>query len=179
MGIRKMIFLASIYYIPFHVYLYNRYIFKKNTIQIALCDIQDIIYFQDKIGTETSVILANAAKFSKEPLKLIFEKVSSYYKITRNLNRALDELLESSSLMEIQAFAFTLKQKEKNGFSEENHKAQSVMMKRNKRLKKRMAREIKRNKLIVSAILLFMCYVFMLAVPMLKETFQGVEQIFR
>ena len=178
-GIEKMIFLSVLYFVPFHILLFNSYTSKKNKIQIALCDIQDIIYFQDKIGTETSIVLASAAKFAKEPLKLILEKTASCYKITRNLDKALDILLESSSLMEIQAFAFTLKQKEENGFSEQNHKAQGIMMKRNKRLRKRIEREVKRNKLIVSAVLLFVCYTFMIAVPMLREAFEQITEILK
>jgi len=179
MGIQKMLILAFLAIIPLHTYLYKSYIDRKNKIQISLCDIQDIVYFQSKIGTPIDVILANSARIAKEPLKIPLEQTASCYKVTRNLNKALNILKESSNIMEIQAFCFILEQKEQTGFSEQNHKAQAIMMKRNKRLKKRLDREMKRNKLILASILLFTCYIFMVATPILKGVFININKIMR
>ncbi len=177
MGPAKTLILSIIAFIPIHTYIFISYKERKNKIRIALCDIQDIIYFQSKIGTPIDVILANSAKIAKDPLKIPLEKVSTCFKLTRDLDKALDILKDASSIMEIQAFSYILKQKEQTGFAEQNHKAQAVMMKRNKRLKKRLDRELKRNKLLLAAVLLFACYLFMVAGPIFKEIFIDIRKI--
>lgn len=146
-------------------------------IRITLCDIQDIVYMQTKIGTPTDVILANAARLASDPLKIPLEKVASSYKITRDLDKSLDILLNTSNIMELQAFVFILKQKETTGFSDQNHKAQSIMLKRNKRLRKRLERELRRNKLLVAGVLLFACYISMIVVPIIKETIINIKEV--
>lgn len=177
MGLEKMLILGFIFTVPPHIMIFKSYQMKKDMIRIALCDVQDIIYFQDRIGTNTAVILASAAKFAKDPLKIALEKTASCYKVTRNLDKALDIMLEASSLMEVQAFAFNFKQKEESGFSEDNHKAQGIMMKRNKRLRRKIERSMKRTKLVIAAVLLFACYTFMIVVPILKEVFGEIIEI--
>lgn len=175
--LKQAMMFAFIILAPFHILLYQKYKERRNNIRISLCDIQDIVYMQSKIGTQTDVILANAARLASEPLKTPLEKVASSYKITRDLDKSLDILLDTSNIMELQAFTFILKQKENTGFSSDNHKAQSIMLKRNKRLRRRLEREIRRNKLLVAGILLFACYTSMLIVPIIKETIINIKQI--
>lgn len=160
-----------------HFIIHRKTINRKNKIKLSLCDIQDIVYFQSRIGTSTDIILASSSKLAKEPLKTPLEKASSLYKITRDLEKSLEPLFEFSSLVELRAFLFTLLQKEQTGSSEENHKAQAIMMKRNKRLRKKIGREVKRSKLILASILLFSCYVLMIVIPIFKETFSSVTKI--
>ena len=163
--------------IPFNLLIYFSHKRRIANIRIALCDLQDMIYMQSKIGTPTDVILANASQLAREPLKEPIEKMATTYKVTRNLEQAVEVLLGASNIIEVQAFAFILKQKEKTGFSEQNIKAQSIMLKRNKRLKKKLERELRRNKLILAAILLFICYIFMFVYPVLKEAFMSLRMI--
>lgn len=177
LSFQKMIILVLLILVPLHLIIYHKNKERSNAIRISLCDIQDIVYMQNKIGTPTDIILANSARLAKGPLKIPFEKVSSTYKITRDLDKSLDILLKTSNIMELQAFVFILKQKETTGFSDENHKAQGIMLKRNKRLRKRIEREARRNKLIFAGVLLFACYVSMLVGPVFKETFRGIKQI--
>lgn len=178
-GARRALLAILLILFPIHLLIYKELNNARNKVRMSLCDIQDIFYFQSKIGTPTDVIFANAARIAKEPLKLAFEEATSKYKLTRDIEKALDILTKRFNLIELKAFSIILKQKEETGYSEENHKSQLAMMKRNKRLKKRLEREAKRRNLVIAALLLFGCYSAMVAVPILKEVFNNVETILR
>lgn len=178
-GVQRALLILLIALLPLHLLIYKCLNDARNKVRMSLCDIQDIFYFQSKIGTPTDVIFANASRLAKEPLKTSFEEATSKYKLTRDIEKALDTLTTRFSLIELKAFSIILKQKEETGYSEENHKAQLAMMKRNKRLKKRLERQAKRRNLVIAALLLFGCYSAMIAVPILKEVFNNVETILR
>lgn len=165
--------------VPFNTLVYYHYRQRREKLQVELCNIQDIIYFQSKIGTPQDVILAYAAKSVGEPLKAPLQTLAEKYRMNKDLGKALEEFRETTDLMEFQAFTFILEQKEKTGFSEENHHAQATMLKRAKRMKRRIRRAYKRTKLIVASILLFACYILFATVPLLKGVFQSVDMIFR
>jgi Flp pilus assembly protein TadB len=152
---------------------------RREIIQVELCNIQDIFYFQSKIGTPQDIIFAYAAKAAREPLKTPLQALAEKYKLNKDLGKALEEFRQTTGMMEFQAFTFILEQKERNGFSEENHHAQATMLKRAKRMRRRIQRAYKRGKLIIAAILLFACYMLFAAVPLLKNVFQNIDLILR
>lgn len=152
---------------------------RKNRIRLELCNIQDVIYFQNKIGTSEDVILTYAAKIAKDPLKEPLEYLATAPKVKKNIDNALEDLRNVSNVVELQSFSFILQQKQKTGESLENHKAQSLMMKRSKRLRRKIERQYKRTKLIIASFMLFGCYVLLLTVPLLVEMMRSLDLMFR
>lgn len=151
----------------------------KERFQMELCNIQDIIYFQSKIDTPQDVILAYAAKAASEPLKTPLSNFAEKFMLNKDINKALEEFRQTSRLMEFQAFTFIIEQRQSTGFSDENHKAQSTMLKRSKRMKRRIDREYKRTKLIIAAVMLFACYIAFVSVPLLNSVLKSIDTIFR
>jgi len=152
---------------------------RKNRIRLELCNIQDVIYFQNKIGTPEDVILTHAAKIAKHPLKEPLEYLATAPKVKKNIDEALEYLRNVSNVVELQSFSFILQQKQKTGKSIENHKAQAMMMKRNKRLRRKIERQYKRTKLIIASFMLFGCYVLLLTVPLIVEMMRSLDLMFR
>lgn len=152
---------------------------RKNKIRLELCNIQDVIYFQSKIGTADDVILTYAAKIAEDPLKKPLEYLATAPKVKKNIDEALEYLRNVSNVVELQSFSFILQQKQKTGKSIENHKAQAMMMKRNKRLRRKIERQYKRTKLIIASFMLFGCYVLLLTVPLLVEIIRSLDLMFR
>lgn len=152
---------------------------RREKIKAAFCDVQEIIYFQSMIGTSTEEILAQAAKVAKEPLKSPLLEAASTFRLTRNIDEALKILVNFTEIMEIRAFYYILKQKEETGFSEENHKAQLTMLKRTKLTKRKIDRNLKRTKLILSSLMLFACYTALVAGPLLLEVRNSIDLLFR
>lgn len=165
--------------LPVNMLIYFKGKQRQNKIQLELCNIQETIYFQTKIGTPEDVVIANTSMIANEPLKTPLEDLASAYRLKRNIKEKLKEIRNISKLIELKTFTFILEQKQVSGESEESHRAQSNMMKRNRRLRKKIMREYKRTKLIVSALLLFTCYVLMLSVPLFQSTYRAWQQIFR
>lgn len=153
----------------------------KKQLAIELCNIQDIVYYQSKINTPQDVILAYAVQHCNEPLKTPLNELLNKYKYMggeKDLPRIYEEFRSTSNLMELQSFGFTLEQKEISGFSEQNHKAQAVMLKRAKRLRRKVGRQSKRFKLIIASVLLFICYVGFIIIPIGKELMNKLNLIF-
>jgi Flp pilus assembly protein TadB len=146
---------------------------------LELCNVQDIIYFQSKIGTSDDVIYAHAAKMAKPPLKGPFRNFAEKYRLNKDLKKSLEELRSANNSMEFQAFTFIIEQRQKTGFASENHQAQATMLKRSKRLKRRMMRGYKRTKLIGAAIMLFVCYIALVMIPLGKEILRTIDLLFR
>lgn len=143
----------------------------KTKIITELCNIQDIFYFQSKINTPQDIIIAYAARHCNEPLKTPMENLLANYKYRsgKNITDIFDEFRKTSDAMELQSFSFILEQKEINGFSEDNHEAQSIMLKRAKRIRRRSIRQNKRLKLVIASVLLFICYAGFITLPIMKQ----------
>lgn len=152
---------------------------RRNKIRLELCNIQDVMYFQNKIGTAEDIILTHAAKAAGPPLKEPLEYLATAPKVKKTVETALEELRQVSDIVELQSFSFILQQRQYTGNTVESHKAQAQMMKRNKRLRRRIERQYKRTKLMVAALMLFACYVLLLTVPLLIEAMRGLELLFR
>lgn len=152
---------------------------RKNKIRLELCNIQDVMYFQNKIGTSEDVILTYASKIAKPPLKEPLEYLATAPKVKGSMEEALEDLRKISNVVELQSFSFILQQRQKTGSAIENHKAQSQMMKRNKRLRRKIQRQYKRTKLLVASLMLFGCYVLLLTVPLLVEAMRSLSLMFR
>lgn len=154
----------------------------KSKIISELCNIQDIFYFQSKINTPQDVILAYAVRQCKEPLKTPLENLLARYKYMggkKDIKDIFDEFRKTSDVMELQSFSFILEQRERNGFSEQNHEAQSMMLKRSKRLQKRELRHTKRLKLIIASVMLFVCYTGFISIPILKQLYSKLTYILK
>lgn len=165
--------------LPIHLFLYYHIKARKQKIQMELCNIQDIFYFQSRIGTPLDVILAHASKTAAEPLKTPLAIFTEKYKMSKNIEKCLEEFRKTTKLMEFQAFTFILNQREKTGFSAENHYAQATMLKNSKRMKKMIKREQKRLKLLVAAVLMFGCYVLFITVPLVRTVLKSMDVILR
>lgn len=152
---------------------------RKNRIRLELCNIQDVMYFQNKIGTSEDVILTYASKIANDPLKDPLEYLATAPKLRKSMEGALEDLRKVSNVVELQSFSFILQQRQKTGSAIENHKAQSQMMKRNKRLRRKIQRQYKRTKLLVASLMLFGCYVLLLTVPLLVEAMRSLSLMFR
>lgn len=152
---------------------------RKNRIRLELCNIQDVMYFQNKIGTAEDVILTYASKIAKAPLKEPLEYLATAPKVKKTVENALENLREVSNVVELQSFSFILQQKQETGSAVESYKAQSQMMKRNKRLRRKIQRQYKRTKLVVASLMLFGCYVLLLTVPLLVEAMRSLDLMFR
>lgn len=152
---------------------------RKNTIRLELCNIQDVLYFQNRIGTSEDVILTYASKIAKPPLKEPLEYLATAPKVKKNIETALEDLRKLSNLVELQSFSFILQQRQETGKTIENHKAQSQMMKRNKRLRRKIQRQYKRTKLVIASLMLFTCYVMLLTVPLFVEVMRSLGMMFR
>lgn len=154
----------------------------KKEIVVQLCDIQDIVYFQSKIKTPQDVVLAYAVRQCQEPLKTPLNTLLSRYNYMGGLKdktEIFEEFRKTSSVMELQSFSFILEQKERNGFSEDNHKAQATMLKRAKRLRRKMVRSVKRLKLVIASVMLFACYAGFIAIPVIKELMNKLNILWR
>lgn len=176
---RSIIPVLSIILILVNVLIGKKVKDRKNRIRLELCNIQDVMYFQNKIGTSEDVILTYASKIVKAPLKEPLEYLATAPKVRKNIDDALEELRNVSNVVELQSFSFTLQQRQETGSSLENHKAQSQMMKRNKRLRRKVQRQYKRTKLVVASLMLFSCYVLLLTVPLLVEAMRSLNLMFR
>jgi tight adherence protein C len=152
---------------------------RKNRIRLELCNIQDVMYFQNKIGTPEDVTLTYASRIAQEPLKEPLEYLATAPKVKKSIENALEELRSVSSVAELQSFSFILQQRQETGSSIENHKAQAQMMKRNKRLRKKITRQYKRTKLVIASLMLFVCYVLLLTVPLFIEMMRSLDLMFR
>lgn len=162
-----------------HLLINNRTRDRRNRVRIELCNIQDVMYFQNKIGTAEDIILTHAARIANSPLKEPLEYLATAPKVKKTVEAALEELRQVSDIVELQSFSFILQQRQFTGSTIENHKAQAQMMKRNKRLRRRIERQYKRTKLMVAALMLFACYVLLLTVPLFIEAMRGLELLFR
>ncbi len=176
---RSIIPVLSIILILVNILIGKKVKDRKNRIRLELCNIQDVMYFQNKIGTSEDVILTYASKIVKAPLKEPLEYLATAPKVRKNIDDALEELRNVSNVVELQSFSFTLQQRQETGSSLENHKAQSQMMKRNKRLRRKVQRQYKRTKLVVASLMLFSCYVLLLTVPLLVEAMRSLNLMFR
>ena len=172
----RIIMLAPVF---LNVLIFQKIKERNNRMQMELCNIQDIIYFQSKIDTPQEVILSYAAKAAQEPLKTPLRIFSDKLKLNKDLNKALEELRKVSNLMEFQAFTFIIEQRQKTGYSEQNHHAQATMLKRSKRMKRNIEREGKRVKLTVAAFLMFGCYMAFASVPLVKGAWNSINIMFR
>ncbi|ABW19445.1 hypothetical protein [Alkaliphilus oremlandii] len=152
---------------------------RKNKIRLELCNIQDVMYFQNKIGTSEDIILTYAAEIAKDPLKEPLEYLAAAPKIKKSVEDSLENLRKVSDVVELQSFSFILQQRQETGSVAENHKAQSQMMKRNKRLRRKIKRQYKRTKLIVASLMLFTCYILLLTVPLFAEALRSLNLMFR
>lgn len=152
---------------------------RKNRIRLELCNIQDVMYFQNKIGTAEDVILTYASKIAKDPLREPLEFLATAPKVKKTVENALEDLRRVSNVVELQSFSFILQQRQETGSAVENHKAQSQMMKRNKRLRRKIERQYKRTKLLVASFMLFGCYILLLTVPLLVEAMRSLDLMFR
>lgn len=165
--------------VPLHVYLNSRIKQRQNKIRLELCNIQDIMYFQTKIGTPDDVTLTYAARVANPPLREPLQYIANAPKVKKSYDEALDNLRNLSRITEVQAFSFALAQKQEMGVSERSFKTQSNLLKRNKRIRRRIIRQFKRTKLVVAAILLFACYILLASVPLIQEAKTGLDLIFR
>ncbi|MBU5676900.1 hypothetical protein KQI88_10775 [Alkaliphilus sp. MSJ-5] len=152
---------------------------RKNKIRLELCNIQDVMYFQNKIGTSEDIILTYAAEIAKDPLKEPLEYLAAAPKVKKSVEASLENLRKVSDVVELQSFSFILQQRQETGNVSENHKAQSQMMKRNKRLRRKIKRQYKRTKLIAASLMLFTCYVLLLTVPLFAEVLRSLNLMFR
>lgn len=152
---------------------------RKDKIRLELCNIQDVMYFQNRIGTSEDVILTYASKIAKSPLKEPLEYLATAPKVKKTIETALEDLRQVSNVVELQSFSFILEQRQETGKTVENHKAQSQMMKRNKRLRRRIQRQYKRTKLVIASLMLFTCYVMLLTVPLFVEVIRSLDLMFR
>lgn len=146
---------------------------------IELSKIQGIMYFQSKIGVPEDIVLVNASYVAKEPLKRPLEKLASAYRFKKDIEKELNEFRKISKLTELQTFSFILEQKRYSGKSEESHRAQSNMLKRNRRLRKKFERHGKRTKLVFASVLLFGCYIMLTAGPMIRNVIRSWNLMFR
>ncbi len=165
--------------LPLNLYIGQRRKNRQNKLRLELCNIQDIMYFQSKIGTPLEVILTYAARAAGQPLKEALQYIANAPKVKKSLEEALENFRNVSSITEIQAFSFALAQKHEMGISEKNFEAQANMLKRSKRLRRKIIRQHKRTKLLVAAFLLFICYALMVTVPILQEVMRNLDIIFR
>lgn len=152
---------------------------RKNNIRLQLCNIQDVMYFQNKIGTSEDIILTYAAQIADEPLRGPLEYLAAAPKVKKNVDKALDELRNISGIVELQSFSFILQQRKETGNVLDNHKAQAHMMKRSKRLRRKIDRQFKRTKLVIASLMLFGCYVLLLTVPLINEALRSLDLILR
>lgn len=152
---------------------------RRNRIRLELCNIQDVMYFQNKIGTSEDVILTYASKIARPPLKGPLEYLATAPKVKKSIEDALENLRNVSNVVELQSFSFILQQRKETGSAVENHKAQALMMKRNKRLRRKINRQYKRTKLIVASFLLFVCYALLLTIPLMLEVVRSLDLLFR
>lgn len=176
---RSIIPVLSIILILVNILIGKKVKDRKNRIRLELCNIQDVMYFQNKIGTSEDVILTYASKIANIPLKEPLEYLATAPKVRRNIEDALENLRQVSNIVELQSFSFILEQRQETGSALENHKAQSQMMKRNKRLRRKVQRQYKRNKLVVASFMLFSCYILLITVPLLVEAMRSLNLMFR
>jgi|GEM_PF-4386809 len=165
--------------LPLNLYIGQRRKNRQNKLRLELCNIQDIMYFQSKIGTPLEVILTYAARAAGTPLREALQFIANAPKVKKSLEEALENFRSVSSITEIQAFSFALAQRHEMGITEKNFEAQSNMLKRSKRLRRKIIRHYKRTKLLVAAFLLFVCYALMVTVPILQEIMRNLDIIFR
>ena len=91
--------------------IYKKSSDRKNKIRLELCNIQDVMYFQNKIGTSEDITLTYAAKIANEPLKEPLEYLAIAPKVKKSVDNALEELRSVSNIVELQSFSFILQQK--------------------------------------------------------------------
>ncbi len=152
---------------------------RKEKLLLELSRIQEVMYFQSKIGVSEDVVLINAAAVSKEPLRSALEDLAAAYRFKKDIDRKLEEFRSISNLTEIQTFSFILEQRRLTGKAEESHKAQSYSLKKNRRLTKKIKRQNKRTKLIMASLLLFGCYVLMMTGPLISHVMRSFDSIFK
>ncbi|KAB3535635.1 hypothetical protein F8154_05755 [Alkaliphilus pronyensis] len=165
--------------VPLNILIYRKISQRRNKIRLQLCNIQDIMYFQSKIGTPEDVILAYTARVAKHPLQEPLQYIANAPKVRKSFEEDLENLRSLSKITELQAFSFALAQRYEMGISEKSFKAQSNILKRSKRLRKKIIRQHKRTKLVMAACLLFACYVLLVSVPLVKEVLDSLNLIFR
>lgn len=165
--------------LPFNLIISKMSKKRQDKIRLELCNIQDMMYFQSKIGTPDDVVLTYAAHAAKEPLKEPLQYIANAPKVKKGYEESLKRLSDLSSITELQSFCFALAQKQEVGISEKSFKTQSNLLKRNKRIRRKILRQQKRTKLIVSAFLLFICYVLLVSVPIIQEVIANLDLIFR
>ena len=165
--------------VPLNLYFGRKVNARQNKIRLELCNIQDIMYFQTKIGTPDDVILTYAAKAAAPPLREPIQYIANAPKVKKSLEEALESLRSLSAITEIQAFSFALAQRHEMGISEKNFKTQANLLKRSKRLRRKITRQYKRTKLVVAAILLFICYALLVSVPLIQEVLRNLDIMFR
>ena len=88
-----------------NVLLYFKMQRRKNKIRHDLANIQDLMYFQSKIGTNEAVILTNASKIANEPLKEYLAVLSTAPKVKYKIEETLEKFRNISSLPELQTFS--------------------------------------------------------------------------
>ena len=159
--------------------IYKKSSDRKNKIRLELCNIQDVMYFQNKIGTSEDITLTYAAKIANEPLKEPLEYLAIAPKVKKSVDNALEELRSVSNIVELQSFSFILQQKKETGNVLDNYKAQAQMMKRSKRLRRKINRQYKRTKLVIASLMLFGCYVLLLTVPLITEALRSLDLMLR
>lgn len=162
-----------------HLMIHQKTKERKNKIRLELCNIQDVMYYQDRIGTSIDIVLTHAAQIAREPLKEPLEYLATAPKVKKTVEKALEELRRVSDIAELQSFSFILEQRQYTGNSAESHRAMAQMMKRSKRLRRKIDRETKRTKLMVASLLLFGCYILLLTVPLITEAMNSLELLFR
>ncbi|MGV8149594.1 MAG: hypothetical protein ACLKAL_11870 [Alkaliphilus sp.] len=162
-----------------NVSLYFKTLKRKNKIRHDLANIQDLMYFQSKIGTNEAVILTNASKIASDPLKEYLEVLSTAPKVKYKIEETLEEFRNISNIPELQTFSFILEQRQLTGRSDEGYLALAKSMKRSKRLKRKMERERKRMRLVLFSLALFVTYVLMISIPLFVEISKNLEIIFR
>ncbi len=165
--------------IPINIFVRSKIKQRTNEIKLELCNIQDFMYFQRKIGTEEDKILVGAARISKGILREPLQDIANAPKVKKKMEEALARLRDISNIIELQSFSFILEQNQYTGASEENHKAQANMLKRNKRMRRRILRQYKRSKLTLAALLLFGCYTLLIVVPLMQEMIRNIDLMFR
>lgn len=165
--------------VPLHLIINRRIRHRQNLIRLELCNIQDVLYFQTKIGTPDDVTLTYAARVAKAPIREPLQYIANAPKVKKSYEEALEHFRGISKITEIQAFSFALAQKQEMGITEKSFKAQSNLLKRNKRIRRRIIRQYKRTKLLMAAVLLFICYILMVSVPLVQEVLASLDVIFR
>ncbi|MDK2920167.1 MAG: tight adherence protein [Candidatus Petromonas sp.] len=152
---------------------------RKEKLLVELTKVQGVMYFQNRIGVPDDVVIVNASYIAKEPLKKPLEDLAAAFRFKKDIDKALDEFRNISDLQELKTFSFILGQKQKTGKSEESHKAQNSMLRRNRRLRRKIERHNKRLKLILAAFLLFSCYVMLTAGPLIRQVIRTWSMMFK